>query len=151
MFDAPQHPLAGNTRSGSCRADRCAHDCRRASRTLMRCRHVSGGWLVRRRPPGAAAPDGTSSGAASSVAGRRREAIALRVSEAWRTIPHFAVSRDIDGSAAVAALKALRGERPDATMTDLLLHAFAPAADWLHTTTGFTSTPDPHQATSVSR
>lgn len=90
---------------------------------------------------GATAPDGTSSGAASSVAGRRREAIALRVSEAWRTIPHFAVSRDVDGSAAVAALKALRGERPDATMTDLLLHAFAPAADWLHTTTGFTSAP----------
>lgn len=90
---------------------------------------------------GAPALGGTSGSAVSSVVGRRREAIALRVSEAWRTIPHFAVSRDIDGSAAVAALKALRGERPDATMTDLLLHAFAGAADWLCVATGFTSGP----------
>jgi pyruvate dehydrogenase E2 component (dihydrolipoamide acetyltransferase) len=90
---------------------------------------------------GAAMPVGTTGGAVSSTAGRRREAIALRVSEAWRTIPHFAVSREVDGSAAVNALKALRGERPDATMTDLLLHAFAAAADWLYVTTGFTSGP----------
>jgi pyruvate dehydrogenase E2 component (dihydrolipoamide acetyltransferase) len=90
---------------------------------------------------GGTAPVGTASSAVSSVAGRRREAIALRVSEAWRTIPHFAVSREIDGSAAVSALKALRGERPDATMTDLMLHAFAAAADWLYVTTGFTSGP----------
>ena len=92
---------------------------------------------------GAVAPAGTSSSAVSSVAGRRREAIALRVSESWRTIPHFAVSREIDGSAAVNALKALRGERPDATMTDLLLHAFAPAADWLSLTTSFVPGPGP--------
>jgi pyruvate dehydrogenase E2 component (dihydrolipoamide acetyltransferase) len=90
---------------------------------------------------GATASVGTTGGAVSSVAGRRREAIALRVSESWRTIPHFAVSRDVDASAAVTALKALRGERADATMTDLLLHAFAAAADWLHVTTGFTSGP----------
>jgi pyruvate dehydrogenase E2 component (dihydrolipoamide acetyltransferase) len=90
---------------------------------------------------GTTVPGGTAATAVSSVAGRRREAIAVRVSEAWRTIPHFAVSRDIDGSAAVAALKALRGERPDATMTDLLLHAFAAAAEWLSATTGFTAGP----------
>lgn len=90
---------------------------------------------------GSPAPVGTSGSAVSSVAGRRREAIAVRVSEAWRTIPHFAVSREIDGSAAIAALKALRGERPDATMTDLFLHAFAAAADWLCLTTGFASGP----------
>jgi pyruvate dehydrogenase E2 component (dihydrolipoamide acetyltransferase) len=90
---------------------------------------------------GAVPPIGTSGSAVSSVAGRRREAIALRVSEAWRTIPHFAVSREINGSAAVNALKALREERPDATMTDLLLHAFAAAAQWLSATTGFASSP----------
>jgi pyruvate dehydrogenase E2 component (dihydrolipoamide acetyltransferase) len=84
---------------------------------------------------------GTTGSAVSPVAGRRREAIALRVSEAWRTIPHFAVSREIDGSAAVNALKALRGVHPDATMTDLLLHSFAAAAEWLSTTTGFASGP----------
>jgi pyruvate dehydrogenase E2 component (dihydrolipoamide acetyltransferase) len=88
---------------------------------------------------GTEAPVGTSGSAVSSVAGRRREAIALRVSESWRTIPHFAVSREIDGSAAVQGLKALRVERPDATMTDLLLHAFAAAADWLSEATGFAS------------
>jgi pyruvate dehydrogenase E2 component (dihydrolipoamide acetyltransferase) len=86
---------------------------------------------------GAVLPGGTPGGAVSSIAGRRREAIALRVSEAWRTIPHFAVTREIDASAAVDALKALRGEHPDATMTDLLLHAFAAAAQWLSVTTGF--------------
>jgi pyruvate dehydrogenase E2 component (dihydrolipoamide acetyltransferase) len=90
---------------------------------------------------GATPPIGTRGSAVPSVVGRRREAIALRVSEAWRTIPHFAVSREIDGSAAVNALKALRGEHPDATMTDLLLHAFAAAAQWLSATTGFASGP----------
>jgi pyruvate dehydrogenase E2 component (dihydrolipoamide acetyltransferase) len=55
---------------------------------------------------------------------RRREAIASRVSESWRTIPHFAVTREIDASSAVNALRELRDTRPDATMTDLLLHAF---------------------------
>jgi pyruvate dehydrogenase E2 component (dihydrolipoamide acetyltransferase) len=90
---------------------------------------------------------GSSNGAASSKgaaspAGRRREAIAQRVSEAWRTIPHFAVTREIDGSAAVKALKALRVERPDATMTDLLLHAFAVAADWLGVATSIASAGD---------
>lgn len=80
-----------------------------------------------------------AAGASASGISRRREAIALRVSESWRTIPHFAVSREIDGSAAVNALKALRGERPDATMTDLLLHSFAAAAQWLGDATGFGS------------
>jgi pyruvate dehydrogenase E2 component (dihydrolipoamide acetyltransferase) len=59
--------------------------------------------------------------------GRRREAIAARVSESWRTIPHFGVTRDIDASAVVSALAELRATRPDATLTDFLLHAFATA------------------------
>jgi pyruvate dehydrogenase E2 component (dihydrolipoamide acetyltransferase) len=59
-----------------------------------------------------------------AVNSRRRDAIASRVSESWRTIPHFAVTREIDARDAVSALRTLRLSRADATMTDFLLHAF---------------------------
>jgi pyruvate dehydrogenase E2 component (dihydrolipoamide acetyltransferase) len=62
-----------------------------------------------------------------SVAHGRREAIAARVSESWRTIPHFAVARDVEAAAAVAALQTARTTVGQASMTDLLLHAFAVA------------------------
>jgi pyruvate dehydrogenase E2 component (dihydrolipoamide acetyltransferase) len=56
---------------------------------------------------------------------RRRAAIAARVAESWRTIPHFAVTREIDASGVADAMRELRREIPAATVTDLLLHACA--------------------------
>jgi len=60
---------------------------------------------------------------------RFRELIAAKVSQSWREIPHFAVTREIDAEpllAAVAALRA-RGVEPPPTATDLLLRALAVA------------------------
>lgn len=59
--------------------------------------------------------------------GRTRLAIASRVSQSWREIPHFAVEREIDATDAAAALAALRLREPAATYTDLLLRALAVA------------------------
>ena len=56
---------------------------------------------------------------------RRRDAIAARVAESWRTIPHFAVNREVDASDVLEALRELRRDVPAATVTDLLLHAAA--------------------------
>ncbi len=70
--------------------------------------------------PVRAAPVSTDSG----LTGRRR-AVAEAVAESWRTIPHFAVQREIDASDADACLAAIRGAAPEATYTDLLLRAFA--------------------------
>jgi pyruvate dehydrogenase E2 component (dihydrolipoamide acetyltransferase) len=55
----------------------------------------------------------------------RRGAVAQAVTESWRTIPHFAVQREIDASDAGACLAAMRAVAPEATYTDLLLRAFA--------------------------
>jgi len=55
----------------------------------------------------------------------RRGAVAQAVAESWRTIPHFAVQREIDASGADACLAAMRAVAPEATYTDLLLRAFA--------------------------
>jgi pyruvate dehydrogenase E2 component (dihydrolipoamide acetyltransferase) len=63
--------------------------------------------------------------AVQPASGRRRDAIAALVAESWRTIPHFAVSRDVDATAVVDALRYVRQVLPAATVTDLLLHAFA--------------------------
>src|SRR5581483_7620694 len=57
----------------------------------------------------------------------RRAAVAQAVAESWRTIPHFAVQREIDASDADACLAAMRAVAPEATYTDLLLRAFAVA------------------------
>jgi pyruvate dehydrogenase E2 component (dihydrolipoamide acetyltransferase) len=61
-----------------------------------------------------------------ALTGRRR-AVAEAVAESWRTIPHFAVQREIDAGDADACLAALRARAPEATYTDLLLRAFAVA------------------------
>jgi pyruvate dehydrogenase E2 component (dihydrolipoamide acetyltransferase) len=60
-----------------------------------------------------------------TLSSRRRDAIAARVTESWRTIPHFAVSRDMDASGVLEALRELRRDVPTATVTDMLLHAGA--------------------------
>ena len=137
---APAPTVSEPVRDG---AHRAPHTMSPRQRRLAREAAAAGTAVPGGTSNGAGSSDGASTmnGAATSPAGRRREAIAQRVSEAWRTIPHFAVTREIDGSAAVKALAALRGEHAEATMTDLLLHAFALAADWLAVTTSFAAGP----------
>jgi pyruvate dehydrogenase E2 component (dihydrolipoamide acetyltransferase) len=80
---------------------------------------------------------------AQAASGRRgsrfRAAIAEHVSESWRTIPHFAVVREIDARGANQALAAMRGNELPATATDLLLRALALA---VMTETGTDATGD---------
>jgi pyruvate dehydrogenase E2 component (dihydrolipoamide acetyltransferase) len=68
---------------------------------------------------------------AQAAAGQRgsrfRAAIAEHVSESWRTIPHFAVVREIDARTVNQALDAMRGNGLPATATDLMLRALAQA------------------------
>lgn len=59
--------------------------------------------------------------------GRHRGVIGRRVAEAWTTIPHFAVVRDIAARELVEALTLVRAATPDATLTDLLLLALGRA------------------------
>jgi len=56
---------------------------------------------------------------------RFRGIIAARVSESWRTIPHFSVTRQIDVEELGAALRDLRAAGGAFTLTDLLLRAHA--------------------------
>ena len=66
---------------------------------------------------------------AQAASGRRgprvRAAIAEHVSESWRTIPHFAVVRQIDARSVQTSLAVMRGNGLPATVTDLLLRALA--------------------------
>jgi pyruvate dehydrogenase E2 component (dihydrolipoamide acetyltransferase) len=66
---------------------------------------------------------------AQAGSGRRgprfRAAIAEHVSESWRTIPHFAVVRQIDARSVHESVAAMRGNGLPATVTDLLLRALA--------------------------
>jgi pyruvate dehydrogenase E2 component (dihydrolipoamide acetyltransferase) len=70
---------------------------------------------------------------AQAASGRRgprfRAAIAEHVSESWRTIPHFAVVRQIDARSVHESLAAMRGNGLPATVTDLLLRALALAVE----------------------
>ncbi len=70
---------------------------------------------------------------AQTAAGRRgprfRAAIAEHVSESWRTIPHFAVVRQIDARSVHTSLGMMRGNGLPATVTDLLLRALALAVE----------------------
>ena len=67
--------------------------------------------------------------AAASRAERTRRAIAAAVSESWATIPHFAVSREVEGEPLVAAVSRLREAAPAVSLTDLLLAATAHACE----------------------
>jgi pyruvate dehydrogenase E2 component (dihydrolipoamide acetyltransferase) len=60
---------------------------------------------------------------------RFRAAIAEHVSESWRTIPHFAVVRQIDARSVHESMAAMRGNGLPATVTDLLLRALALAVE----------------------
>ena len=61
--------------------------------------------------------------------GRFRALIASKVSESWREIPHFTVSREVNAEPMQANLEALRAQQiePTPTFTDLLLRALAVA------------------------
>ncbi|MDP9255495.1 MAG: 2-oxo acid dehydrogenase subunit E2, partial [Actinomycetota bacterium] len=56
-----------------------------------------------------------------------RELIARKVTEAWQTIPHFAVTREIDASELLAFAAWSKREGLPVTVTDLLLIALARA------------------------
>jgi pyruvate dehydrogenase E2 component (dihydrolipoamide acetyltransferase) len=58
---------------------------------------------------------------------RFRELIAAKVTEAWREIPHFAVTREVVAESMLAALDVLRARfaQSSPTLTDLLLRALA--------------------------
>jgi pyruvate dehydrogenase E2 component (dihydrolipoamide acetyltransferase) len=66
---------------------------------------------------------------AESRAERTRRAIAAAVSESWATIPHFAVSREVEGDHLAAAVPRLREAAPAVSLTDLLLGATAYACE----------------------
>ena len=74
-------------------------------------------------PPTAASAE--AGPAPSERVGRFRQLIAARVSESWRTIPHFAVTREVDANAMQLVLAAWRADGVAATLTDLLLRALA--------------------------
>lgn len=74
--------------------------------------------------------------AASGRGPRFRAAIAEHVSESWRTIPHFAVVRQIDARTVHESLAAMRGNGLPATATDLLVRALALAVTAEADTTG---------------
>ncbi len=74
-------------------------------------------------PVESAGPAATPPG--SAAAGKHRELIASKVSESWRTIPHFAVIREVNavGIMAVRARWSEPADRP--SVTDLMLKALA--------------------------
>ncbi len=82
------------------------------------------------RDAAAAADRDVPAAPSENGAGRFRELIAAKVTESWREIPHFTVSREVGAEALNARLKALRTEafEPAPTLTDLLLVALAVAA-----------------------
>jgi pyruvate dehydrogenase E2 component (dihydrolipoamide acetyltransferase) len=74
--------------------------------------------------PAATAPAGA---AATAPGGGFRDLIARKVSEAWTTIPHFAVTREIDCGELLALAAWCKRESMGVTVTDLLLAALARA------------------------
>jgi pyruvate dehydrogenase E2 component (dihydrolipoamide acetyltransferase) len=58
---------------------------------------------------------------------RFRTLIASKVSESWKEIPHFSVTRDVDAEPMLATLELLRADHtePSSTLTDLMLRALA--------------------------
>lgn len=85
----------------------------------------------------AAEREGAASGAPDPAAGegpsRFRQLIAAKTLEAWRSTPHFAVSRSIDAEPLLRRLADGRSAQaegePRLTVTDLLLAAFARALE----------------------
>lgn len=74
-----------------------------------------------------AAQPAAGNGASGAPAGGYRALIARKVSEAWTTIPHFAVTREIDCEELLALAAWCKREAMGVTVTDLLLAALARA------------------------
>jgi len=68
------------------------------------------------------APRVTTGGGAS---GKHRDLIATKVSESWRTIPHFAVTREVDATAMQGLRQRWAGGSDRPSLTDLMLRALA--------------------------
>ncbi|HET6171186.1 MAG TPA: dihydrolipoamide acetyltransferase family protein [Gaiellales bacterium] len=68
-----------------------------------------------------------ASGNGAPAGGSFRELIARKVTEAWQTIPHFAVTREIDAEELLAFASWSKREGLPVTVTDLLLVALARA------------------------
>jgi pyruvate dehydrogenase E2 component (dihydrolipoamide acetyltransferase) len=60
-----------------------------------------------------------------AATGRHRELIAAKVSESWRTIPHFAVSREVDAAAMQTVRTRWGNASTRPSFTDLMLRALA--------------------------
>jgi len=61
----------------------------------------------------------------TSAAGRHRALIAAKVSQSWREIPHFAVTREIRADTLLSVRAAAKVFFPTVTLTDLILRALA--------------------------
>jgi pyruvate dehydrogenase E2 component (dihydrolipoamide acetyltransferase) len=83
--------------------------------------------LVASGAPAAATRASTAGGNGAGVPRGYRELIARKVTEAWQTIPHFAVTREIDGDEMLAFAAWSKREGLPVTVTDLLLIALARA------------------------
>jgi pyruvate dehydrogenase E2 component (dihydrolipoamide acetyltransferase) len=79
------------------------------------------------RVAAALAQPAAASRSAAAPAGGFRDLIARKVSEAWTTIPHFAVTREIDCEELLALAAWCKRESMGVTVTDLLLAALARA------------------------
>lgn len=77
------------------------------------------------RPAGAAAVPVAGNGAPAP--GGYRDLIARKVTEAWQTIPHFSVTREIDADELLAFASWSKREGLPVTVTDLLLISLAKA------------------------
>jgi pyruvate dehydrogenase E2 component (dihydrolipoamide acetyltransferase) len=73
----------------------------------------------------ATAPAPATAGNGASAHGDYRELIARKVTEAWQTIPHFAVTREVDADELLAFAAWSKREGLPVTVTDLLLIALA--------------------------
>ncbi len=81
--------------------------------------------LAQERESTEAGTTASSQAPSARRSGRFRELIAERVSESWRTIPHFAVTREVDAEPMQRVLIAWRAGGVPATLTDVLLRALA--------------------------
>jgi len=92
--------------------------------------------LTAAEPPAQPLATPTSSGVdteprvvSEKKATRVRLVISERVTESWRSIPHFTVSREIDAEFLLRQLKTERLEVPGLTLTDFMLRSLARALE----------------------
>ena len=64
---------------------------------------------------------------AAGTASGNRQATAARVSESWRTVPHFSVGRDVPADGLLEAVAAAKAGGTAVTITDFFSMALARA------------------------